>query len=114
MKSKVISAIVLAALLLPGIDVAAQDDWANLKRYEKANSEVTVRPKAVFMGDSITQGWYETDSGFFIDHNFLCRGISGQTTSPISCLCVKSQRQTRSNRSSAPSCLPRDIPGGRR
>ena len=81
MKSKVISAIVLAALLLPGIDVAAQDDWANLKRHEKANSEVTVRPKAVFMGDSITQGWYETDSGFFIDHNFLCRGISGQTTS---------------------------------
>ena len=29
-------------------------DWAKFSRYEEANKEVSVRPKAVFMGDSIT------------------------------------------------------------
>jgi lysophospholipase L1-like esterase len=59
----------------------AQDDWANIERYAQANSEMTVRPKAVFMGDSITQCWYDADPSFFNDNNFACRGISGQTTS---------------------------------
>lgn len=59
----------------------AQDDWANIGRYAQANSEMTVRPKAVFMGDSITQCWYDADPSFFNDNNFACRGISGQTTS---------------------------------
>ena len=59
----------------------AQDDWANIGRYAQANSEMTVRPKAVFMGDSITQCWYDSDPSFFNDNNFACRGISGQTTS---------------------------------
>lgn len=59
----------------------AQDDWANIGRYAQANSEMIVRPKAVFMGDSITQCWYDADPSFFNDNNFVCRGISGQTTS---------------------------------
>ena len=59
----------------------AQDDWANIGRYAQTNSEMTVRPKAVFMGDSITQCWYDADPSFFNDNNFACRGISGQTTS---------------------------------
>lgn len=59
----------------------AQNDWANIGRYAQANSEMTVRPKAVFMGDSITQCWYDADPSFFNDNNFACRGISGQTTS---------------------------------
>ena len=59
----------------------AQDDWANIGRYAQANSEMTVQPKAVFMGDSITQCWYDADPSFFNDNNFACRGISGQTTS---------------------------------
>lgn len=72
---------VLSALLLAGINATAQDDWANLGRYAQANSEVTVQPKAVFMGDSITQCWWDADPNFFTSNNFLCRGISGQTTS---------------------------------
>ncbi len=59
----------------------AQDDWANLGRYAEANASLTVTPKAVFMGDSITQCWYDADSDFFNSNNFACRGISGQTTS---------------------------------
>ena len=72
---------VLSALLLAGINATAQDDWANIGRYAKANSEVKVQPKAVFMGDSITQCWWDADPNFFTSNNFLCRGISGQTTS---------------------------------
>ena len=35
------------------------------------------------MGNSITDGWWPKDSTFFIDNNFLDRGISGQTTSEM-------------------------------
>ena len=82
MKKIVIAAI--AALLCSTV-VSAQDlpdnDWAQFKRYSKVNSEVKVRPKAILMGDSITDGWYSQDPGFFKDNNFLGRGISGQVTS---------------------------------
>lgn len=60
--------------------VAAQNDWARIGKYAQANSEVNFTPKAVFMGDSITEGWYNNDQSFFNDNCFLCRGISGQTT----------------------------------
>ena len=72
--------LILIGILLSG-QAHAQDDWANIGRYAQANSEMTVRPKAVFMGDSITQCWYDADPSFFNDNNFACRGISGQTTS---------------------------------
>jgi len=58
-------------------------DWPNLKRYEKQNEEIINLkkfPKAVFMGNSITEGWRNTDPDFFRDNNFEGRGISGQTT----------------------------------
>ena len=59
----------------------AQDDWASVGRYAEANEKLQTPPKAVFMGDSITQCWYDNDAGFFDDNSFACRGISGQTTS---------------------------------
>lgn len=71
---------VLLSLILC-VTAYAQDDWANLGRYAEANASLTVTPKAVFMGDSITQCWYDADSDFFNSNNFACRGISGQTTS---------------------------------
>ena len=71
--------LILIGILLSGHS-HAQDDWANIGRYAQANSEMTARPKAVFMGDSITQCWYDADPSFFNDNNFACRGISGQTT----------------------------------
>ena len=81
MRSKTAAVIVLTAFMSICIQANAQDDWANLGRYAQANSEVTVQPKAVFMGDSITQCWWDADPNFFTSNNFLCRGISGQTTS---------------------------------
>ena len=69
-------------ILLFACNVAVNaQDWAQFGRYETANSEVKTKPKAVFMGDSITDGWASADPDFFTANNFVGRGISGQTTS---------------------------------
>ncbi len=38
------------------------------------------RPTAVFLGDSITQGWARSDPAFFASNGLVGRGISGQVT----------------------------------
>ena len=60
---------------------AQYKDWAKFDRYKRANTQITVKPKAVFMGDSITDNWAKMDEGFFTSNNFIGRGIGGQTTS---------------------------------
>ena len=76
-----------AAVLLLGAaaPLAGQDlpdhDWAGFGRYKENNAKVQVRPKAVLMGDSITDGWYAQDPEFFHKNNLVGRGISGQVTS---------------------------------
>ena len=65
---------------------SAQDkpkDWAQFNRYEQANQNIGKSPKAVFMGDSITDSWAKKDGDFFTANNFAGRGISGQTTSQM-------------------------------
>ena len=78
--------IIIAAffMLLPAIGFAqdqTKTDWAKFYRYADANAEVTAKPKAVLMGDSITDGWPRANKDFFTENNFVGRGISGQTTS---------------------------------
>ena len=80
---KKIVTIIVGTLLLPLI--ASAQDWINTAKYAQANKTVTVKPKAVFMGDSITEGWPDADPNFFTDNNILGRGISGQTTSHMLC-----------------------------
>jgi lysophospholipase L1-like esterase len=58
-------------------------DWAAFGRYEKANAQVTSPPKAVFLGNSITDMWWGADSAFFKSNNYLGRGIGGQTTAEM-------------------------------
>lgn len=70
----------MIAACLGAAAVSAQD-WARFYKYEEANAQVTQKPKAVFMGDSITEGWAKQDPDFFTSNNFIGRGISGQTTS---------------------------------
>ena len=59
-------------------------DWANLNRYQQENNALTRFAnkdyKVVFLGNSITEQWKVTDSLFFKENSYLCRGISGQTT----------------------------------
>ncbi len=55
-------------------------DWPNLQKYREANKEITEKPLAVFMGNSITEGWANMHPQFFTENNYVGRGISGQTT----------------------------------
>lgn len=55
-------------------------DWANLGRYREAN-RTAGKPEVVFMGDSITDLWQQSQfGGFFPGKNYADRGISAQTT----------------------------------
>jgi lysophospholipase L1-like esterase len=56
-------------------------DWPNLCRYKAANEALSgvERPRAVFMGDSITEGWVRADPSLFAN-GVLGRGIGGQTS----------------------------------
>lgn len=60
-------------------------DWAYYKRYEAANETLKKPIKAVFMGNSITEGWANQHPQFFTSNGFVGRGISGQTTSQMLC-----------------------------
>lgn len=77
-------ALIIIMVLAAGFTAAAQKapkDWAKFNRYEQANQGVNFTPRAVFMGDSITDNWARMDADFFTFNNFVGRGISGQTTS---------------------------------
>lgn len=79
MKFLSIAAIMFSAIL-------SGQDFANYAKYEKQNQEIlskNIVPNTVFMGDSITEGWFSTDPSFFTKHNFVGRGISGQVTSQM-------------------------------
>lgn len=68
------------------INIAAQSkktDWAQFYRYAEANDTITKRPNVVFYGNSITDFWIKKSPDFFSKHNFVDRGISGQTTSEM-------------------------------
>jgi len=56
-------------------------DWPNLCRYKAANAALAQgpRPRAVFMGDSITDNWARGDPALFAD-GIVGRGIGGQTS----------------------------------
>ncbi|MDB4923410.1 SGNH/GDSL hydrolase family protein [Mucilaginibacter sp.] len=81
--------LITASIMLFALGAHAQDDqlykdWANIKRYEDANSKLTApaagEKRVVYMGDSITDFWIKSDSLFFASHPYIDRGISGQTT----------------------------------
>ncbi|HET8698069.1 MAG TPA: GDSL-type esterase/lipase family protein, partial [Gammaproteobacteria bacterium] len=71
---------------LPAEQQAAADaqrarDWPGLCRYKAANAALATgpRPRAVLMGDSITDNWTLGDPGFFTN-GIVGRGIGGQTS----------------------------------
>jgi len=57
-------------------------DRDNLARYREVNANLpppaASRPRVVFLGDSITDLWRLNE--YFPDHDFINRGIGGQTT----------------------------------
>lgn len=74
----------LLLFLLMGYVPAFCQDWPNLTRFQTANQELGDPAKGenriVFMGNSITEGWLNTDPEFFEKYKIINRGISGQTT----------------------------------
>ena len=60
-------------------------DWAWLARYREENEKLLasgVKVDAVFIGDSITEGWVQNQPEFF-QNGIVGRGISAQTTPQI-------------------------------
>ena len=59
-------------------------DWPNFKQFEELNTKLAKMKKnknrVVFIGNSITTGWIQTNPNFFKDKDYVNRGISGQTT----------------------------------
>ena len=84
---KKIVTVIVAFCIFAADNVFAQIgpnvDWAGFSRYSQTNMYVDHAPKAVFMGDSITDNWGRMQADFFDDNDILCRGISGQTTSQM-------------------------------
>ncbi|GHT68756.1 lipase [Bacteroidia bacterium] len=56
-------------------------DAANFERYVKANQVVPNR--VVFIGNSITDIWFDAHPEFFTSNGFIGRGIGGQTSSQL-------------------------------
>jgi lysophospholipase L1-like esterase len=54
--------------------------YTNLEKYSEANKKLTEKPKVVFLGNSITEGWAKEMPDFFSKNNYVGRGISGQTS----------------------------------
>lgn len=67
------------------VDKRLREDWAWWARYAPDNArlrESRTPVGIVFMGDSITEGWYDKRPGFF-GKGRVGRGIGGQTTSQM-------------------------------
>lgn len=64
--------------------IGLAQDWANLKRFQQNNIQLMAsgvdKNRIVFMGNSITEGWFSMRRGFFAGKPYINRGIGGQTT----------------------------------
>lgn len=75
---------VLAMCLLASFSLfSQQNDWAQFSRYAEANKTVKTPTRVVFMGNSITDGWWGADSLFLKNNRLIGRGIGGQTTAQM-------------------------------
>jgi lysophospholipase L1-like esterase len=58
-------------------------DWFRFNDYKADNERIIANkefPEVVFMGNSITENWAFFHPEFFREHNYLGRGIGGQTS----------------------------------
>lgn len=83
MKKIIVSILALFFIFQFSYGQVNNSDWAQFSRYKTSNENIKIKPLAVFMGDSTTDGWDDADGEFFSKNNFVCRGISGQTTSEM-------------------------------
>ncbi len=82
-RKTLLAALAVATMYGSAATAQQKDDWAKFGRYEAANAALTEAPKAILMGNSITELWNRTRPEFFTENGLLCRGISGQTSSQM-------------------------------
>ena len=71
--------IILLAMSITGYS----QDWFRFNDYKADNERIIANeeyPEVVFMGNSITENWAYFHPEFFTSHNYLGRGIGGQTS----------------------------------
>ena len=71
--------IILLAMWFSGYS----QDWFRFNDYKADNERIIAKkafPEVVFMGNSITENWAYFHPDFFTTHNYLGRGIGGQTS----------------------------------
>ncbi|EGD57254.1 lipolytic enzyme, G-D-S-L [Novosphingobium nitrogenifigens DSM 19370] len=61
---------------------SASADWPAMCRYRDADRALGFPPRAIFIGDSITEWWLTTSPGMFAG-GIVDRGIAGQTSPQI-------------------------------
>lgn len=72
---------ILFSLLILSMQSMYAQDWAQLDRYQEANTNLSSASiELLFLGDSITEGWPQFRLQFFQNNPFVGRGIGGQTT----------------------------------
>ncbi|MBR3698660.1 MAG: family 20 glycosylhydrolase [Bacteroidales bacterium] len=74
---------IVVVFLLTMCLLGYSQDWFRFKDYKADNERVIADkayPEVVFMGNSITENWAYYHPEFFAEHNYLGRGISGQTS----------------------------------
>ena len=76
---KTIILIIFATMSIFGYS----QDWFRFNDYKADNERIIANeayPEVVFMGNSITENWAYFHPEFFTSHNYLGRGIGGQTS----------------------------------
>lgn len=95
MKKKFFYTVFIVSILLNMVLVAhvgyeyyknrRNKDIFRLNAYAWANSQLKApefdENRVVFIGNSITENWVHLRYRFFVDNNYVCRGIGGQTSS---------------------------------
>lgn len=63
---------------------AQKHTFAGFQRYAKENATMGLpagrNHRVVFLGNSITEFWMRNHSEFFLENDYICRGIGGQTS----------------------------------
>ena len=74
--------IALLTLSIIGFSQESRD-WFRFNDYKADNERIIASqeyPQVVFLGNSITENWAYFHPEFFTEHNYLGRGIGGQTS----------------------------------
>lgn len=81
---KIVNLAILVLVQIIQSQFCEAQDWPGFGRYRDSNEVLKAAPdtrnRVVFMGNSITDFWIKASPEFFKQHDYIDRGISGQTS----------------------------------